>query len=188
MKIKCKCVSKEQMMKAIETGSVPFDAHLKECRSCSEMFEFLSSIDILQRRPLETASEGLISRFSLIPVLVGSYQPGQTVTGAVKFDSWSQLPALAARDGAKGMERRMQLKAGQITLELVAEHRPEGWEFTARVYDKRKVNSDFVMKIGRKKISAGLQSCFFWSSEKPPRRIQLLSPKVLIDFGPLSWK
>jgi hypothetical protein len=188
MKIKCKCVSKEKMMKAIKTGSVPFEAHLKECRSCNEMFEFLSSIDILKRQPLEPVSEGLISRFSLIPVLVGSHKPARSVTGAVKFDSWSQLPALAARDGAKGMERRMRLKAGRITLELVAEHRPEGWEFTARVYDKRKVDSNFVLKIGRQKIPAGLQSCFFWSSEKPPRRIQLLSPKVFIDFGPLNWK
>ena len=188
MKLKYKCISKEEMMKAIETDSVPFEAHLAECKSCSEMFEFLSSVDIARRRPLEKTSEELISRFSLIPLLVGSHKPSRTVSGNVGFDSWSQLPAFAARDGARGMERRMRLKAGQITLELVAEHRPEGWEFTARVYDRRKVASNYVLKIGRRKIPAGLQSCFFWSSETPPRNIQLLSPKVLIDFGPLNWK
>ncbi len=188
MKFKYKCVSKEEMMKAIETGSVPFEAHLSECENCSEMFEFLSSIGIAKRLPLEKASEELISRFSLIPLLAGSQKPSKSISGDVSFDSWSQLPAFAARDGAKGMERRMRLKAGQITLELVAEHRPEGWEFTARVYDKRKVTSNYVLKIGRRKIPAGLQSCFFWSSDTPPRKIQLLSPKVLIDFGPLNWK
>jgi hypothetical protein len=188
MKTKRKCISREEMLRAIKTGSVPFDAHLKECPSCSEMFEFLSSIGIANRLPLEQASEDLVSRFSLIPLLVGTQKPARSISGSLRFDSWQHLPAFAARDGAKGMERRMRLKAGRITLELVAEHRPEGWEFTARVYDKREITSGFVLKTGRRKIPAGLQNCFFWSSEKPPRRIQLLSPKVLIDFGPLSWK
>ena len=188
MQFKYKCISKDEMMKAIETGKVPFGAHLEECRDCREMFEFLASVDISNRSQLDTPSEELISRLSLIPLLSGTHKPAQTVSGRVGFDSWSQLPALAARDGAKGMERRMRLKAGRITLELVAEHRPEGWEFTARVYDGRQVTSDYVLKVGRKRIPAGLQSCFFWSSERPPKRIQLLSPKVLIDFGQLNWK
>jgi hypothetical protein len=31
------------------------------------------------------------------------------------------------------------------------------------------------------------QHCFFWTAKRPPRRIQLLSPSVKIDFGSISW-
>ncbi len=183
-----RCIRREVLMEALESGSVPFKAHLKECNQCRELFDFLSKIGFPKRRPLEKPSEELITRFALIPLSVNSRKPGETVVGTVVFDSWSHLPAIHARDNAKGMERRMRLKAGQIVLELVAEHQADRWELTARVYDNRKVAAGFILKAGRRIIQAGTERCFFWSSRTPPRRIRLLSPQVLIDFGPLNWK
>ena len=83
MKTKNKCVSREVMIKALKTGIVPFNDHLRKCHDCRELFDFLSSIGIPTRRPLEKPSGELISRYSLIPLLSGSYKPNGTIVGAV---------------------------------------------------------------------------------------------------------
>jgi hypothetical protein len=57
----------------------------------------------------------------------------------------------------------------------------------ARVYEHHKASRDFILQVGSRKLCAGRRDCFFWSSRRPPRRLRLLSPALLIDLGSLQW-
>ena len=188
-----------EMLAAIKLGTVPFADHLKSCESCRQLFEILSQFgewevgkdtgdpgreagDIRFEAPLDS-----VYRHRAIARLIQSRRPERTIDGKVAFDSWADLPAVEVREAALEGERRLRLTADRYTLELIGDRRLDRWEFVARVYDRKKVSSEFILQIGRKKLHPCSQACFFWDAKRPPRRIQLLSPSLKIDFGEVRW-
>ncbi len=119
--------------------------------------------------------------------LVESRNPERSVPGAVVFDSWQDLPVTQTRYVAPGLERRLRLRSDRYLLELVGDRQLREWDFVARVYDREKVTRQFILQVGRRKLYPEVQDCFYWSSARPPRRIQLLSPSLRIDFGNIKW-
>jgi len=176
-----------EMLRAIRTGRIPFARHLAECEDCQNLFAMLSRVHTGVEEIDESPGEHAVYRHRAIALLVQSRHPRSSVDGDVVFDSWAHLPPTQVRAATLEGERRLRLKAGRFTLEFIADRQLDGWEFVARVYDQTRATSEFVLQVGQKKLYPCAQQCFFWSAKHPPRRIQLLSPELRIDFGRLRW-
>jgi len=179
--------SRQQMIMAAKTDTVPFAAHLNRCRVCHELFEYLSLANDPGDLVDWEAAEELIDKCARIPLLVESRTSARHFAGSVDYDSWSQLPAAQLRDAAQGLERRLSMSAAGVTLEVVAERRPRGWDFVARAYRQGNVvSSEFVLHVGREELLSGSVGCFTWSSLRPPMKLQLCSPDERIEFKGLK--
>lgn len=134
----------------------------------------------------ETPTPDALDRLSAIPLLSHKAEDIPETTGSVLFDSWAGM-APAMRDITPGHLRRVQLKAGKVTLEIVAERQKDEWEFVARVYQGDAVKHDYVIKVGRKKFLAKSGGFFHWTSKSVPRVVELLSYKRKLLFEELAW-
>jgi len=139
-------------------------------------------------RSIEAPSEKALKRYALIPLCHRLTGGGETLYGKVAYDSWAHGAPVALRDTTDGFIRRLQLKAGKISLEIVAERRHNSWEFVARVYTGEKVLHDFVLKVGRDKLLPSSGGFYQWSSSKVPATVKLLSYEQDIVFDKLSWR
>jgi len=178
---------REEMVQAIRSGTVPFRSHLKQCQACTQVFELLSKTVTKSAAEPANPSMQSIYRHMAVPRMIESRHPARSMDGAIVFDSWSQLPVVQTRDSGYGVERRLRFKADRFTLEFVAEHQQGRWQFVARVYDGDTVTPDFILQAGRRKLVPEGHRCFFWSSTRPPKKIQLLSPSLKIVLDGLSW-
>jgi len=178
---------RDEMLRALRTGEVPFRQHLAVCSSCRLVYDFL-----LINRHVETLDSVVppseaCHRHSTLPLVASNWLPCRTETGKSVRDSWTGLLATVTRDSAVGLERSLRFASGSISLELVADRTPEGWRFAARCYRGPIPSGEFILKIGNKRIPPGLHSCYSWSSLKPPRTIQLLSPSLRLIFETGLW-
>jgi len=176
------------MLKAMETGKGHLLAHLKHCQECRELYELLSAFHVARSvDPVLPSDEAMVKQEG-IALIAASRVPARTVRGQVVFDSWNDLPAMVVRDAAIGVERRLRFRAGRIVLEFVAERQPEGWEFTAKVYENGRAASNYVLRVGGRKLLPSVRQCYNWLAPRPPREIQLLSPSLRVDLGKLGWR
>ena len=134
----------------------------------------------------EVPSSDALDRCGAIPLLNQTADDIPESSGSVMFDSWAGS-APAMRDIVPGHLRRVQLKAGKVTLEIVAERQKDEWEFVARAYQGDSVRHDFVIKVGRKKLLAKSGGFFHWTSKSVPRVVELLSYKRNLTFEKLVW-
>ncbi|UCC43514.1 MAG: hypothetical protein JSU65_10265 [Candidatus Zixiibacteriota bacterium] len=127
-------------------------------------------------------------RYGAIPLMFEKQPRREIAVGRITYDSWRQGPAPALRNVMDGHLRRLTLKAGSVKLEIVAQKVRNDWEFVARVYSRKGVRHDMVLRVGRRKILAGSGGYFLWSSKLVPRNLQLLSYEHDIVFEQLSWQ
>lgn len=179
---------RKAMIKAIKEGRVPFKAHLKQCSPCREMFEALEQFPLASREPLVQPSPDALDRYSAIPLVDRRPVAARRIEGRVSFDSWADCPAAQLRDMTVGMIRRICLKAGKLSLEIVAERRQDCWEFVGRVYDRKNVSSEYVLRVGARKLLPRSQGFYHWSSKGTPRTFKLLSQDLQVEFERLSWR
>jgi len=137
---------------------------------------------------LMQAPEAAMRRAESIPLMFDASRAATEQTGGVVYDSWQQGPAIALRDVTDGHVRRLRLKAGAITLEVLAERQRRGWDFVARVYRGRKVAHDFVLTIGSRKVMPRSGGYYQWTSVREPRRLGLLSYDATISFDEVGWR
>ncbi len=175
------------LIEALETGEIPFRAHLVRCAECRELFDLLTQYGPDDRLKDLAPSPQSIARAQAVPKLVESRRPSRAITGRMTFDSWADVSAVQLRSTVGVLERRVRLEAGKYTLELVADRTLEEWEFVARIYNKEKVTSEFILQVGRRKLVPQSQRCYYWSAKNPPRTLRLLSSDLKIDFGKLTW-
>jgi hypothetical protein len=134
----------------------------------------------------ETLSDDALARFGAVPLTSQTLDDLPSELGTLSYDSWAgHAPAM--RNITTGHLRRVQLKAGKLTLEIVAERQKSGWEFVARAYQGEKVRHDLVMKIGRQKFLPKADGFFHWRSGAVPRVLELLSYKRNFLFEELAW-
>ena len=176
-----------ELLKAAQTGKIPFASHLKKCGECREVFELFVQYVPDERLKDLAPSPQSIARAKAVPKLITSRRPSRAVAGRLTFDSWADVPAVQLRSTVGTLERRVRLEAGKYTLELVAERVQKEWEFVARIYSGAKVTSEFILKAGRRKLVPQSQRCYFWSAKNPPRTLQLLSQDLKIEFDKLTW-
>ena len=138
--------------------------------------------------PLIPPSSDALSRYEAIPLLFGSAANAKRQHGRVVFDSWAQGPAIALRDVTEGHVRRLRLKAGKLSLEILAEKHREQWEFVARVYRGQQVAHDCVLKVGGRSLPAAWGGYFHWSSKHVPAKVDVLSYDREFIFGKLVWR
>jgi hypothetical protein len=156
---------------------------------CRDLYELLHDAAIQALIESEHPTDTLISRCARIPLLEESRHPAQSRRGFLVSDSWAGMPAVAIRDAATGLERRLRLSCEDLILDVVAERRPKGWDFFARVYERGQVVSrSYVLQVGRRKLVAGSRDIYAWDSPHPPRKIRLLSGEVEVDFDDIPWK
>jgi hypothetical protein len=179
---------RKAMIAAIKTGRIAFEAHLKTCRQCREVFEVLSRFPVAGRDRIAQPTPGALDRYAAVPLIDHRSIQSRRVTGRVSFDSWANRPAAQIRDVTVGLIRRICLKAGKLSLEIVAERRQDNWEFVARVYDKKAVSSEYVLRVGAKNLLPRSQGFYHWSSKGTPRTLRLLSQDLQVDFERLSWR
>lgn len=175
------------MLKAIKEGRIPFAAHLDACRECRELFAFLEAGAVPGAEPLEHPDESALERFAAVAFAADLPQPSRRRVGTMVFDSWQQAGAVAVRDVGIGDVRRLVLQAGTISLELVADRLADGWEFVARVYNKKQVSSAWLLRAGRKKLLPGVQGFYRWRSKRGPRALRLVTGEQEILFDHISW-
>lgn len=175
------------LVRAAQTGKVPFRSHLKQCADCRELFELFVQYGPDERLKDLAPPPAAVARARAIPKLVASRRPSRAIAGKVAFDSWAEVPAVQLRSEVGNLERRVRLEAGRFTLEIVAERVQSQWEFVARIYDREEVTSEFILKAGRRKLVPQSQHCYYWSAKRPPKTLQLLSSELKIDFGKLTW-
>jgi len=176
------------MLKAMERGEGHLLTHLRYCQECRELYELLSAFRFVRSvDPVLPSDEAMVKQEG-IALIAASRVPARAVRGQLVFDSWHDLPAMVVRDAAIGVERRLRFRAGRIVLEFVAERQPEGWEFTAKVYENDRPVSDYVLKVGGRKLLPSVRHCYNWLAPGPPRKIQLLSPSLRVDLGKLGWR
>jgi hypothetical protein len=178
-----------EIMKAAQSGSATLKDHLEECPDCRKLYEIFRAQSRSTRNGMERPSDNAIASLYAIPLKENVRKAVKKLKGCITYDSWTQLPALQLRDAGRGMERRLRLKADDITLELSAERQPTGWDLTARAYRRDDVvTSDYILTADGRQVTASVQECYYWSSKIPPRRIWLRSSELAIDFGHLRWK
>ena len=172
---------------AARTGRIPFADHLERCKPCRSLYEALKWLGNDAGR-VEWAPPGdLVQRHKAIPLLVASRRPARAVRAPRVYDTWTQLPALAVRQAAFGVERRVRFAVAQFEIEFVANRQLEGWELAVRVYENGGVTRRFVLQTGRRKLLLGRGDCFVWTSRRAPRKLGLLSPDLRIDLEDLPW-
>ncbi|MFH1685903.1 MAG: hypothetical protein ABIE70_00085 [bacterium] len=179
--------SRSALIKAARDGSTLFASHLQGCQSCRLLFEMSRQLDAANQEPLQQSSAVLAARIRAIPLLQATRRILDRVTGRATADSWSQLPAMALRDGSAGLERRLVLQADDVRLELVAERTVDDWEFVARIYEHNKVADQYVLKAGSRTVVPREEGFYHWSATRPPKTIRLLGQKLQLDFEKLSW-
>jgi len=176
-------------MKAAQSGSAVFAAHFAECPDCRELYNIYRAQARSTEHGLERPSDDAVASLYAIPLMERVRKVVRKLKGYITYDSWSPLPDLQLRDTGRGAERRLRLEADDITLELSAERQTNGWDLTARAYcGDQVVTSDYILTSDGLRITASVHQCFFWSSQKPPRRLGLRSTDTSIDFGHLRWK
>lgn len=180
---------REKLIRDAETGAGTFKSHLKTCGDCRDLYEFHRARMRVAPDGLLAPSDETMARHLAIPLLEAIRHTTGRRKGAVVYDSWSQLPALALRDAGKGAERRLRMQAGEVILEFSAERQGDSWDFTARAYEEDQVvSSTYVLKVDGRDVIASGQDCFYWSSQQPPQRVKLISAEAAIDFGSVRWK
>jgi hypothetical protein len=131
-------------------------------------------------------SKAAISRWETLPLLFGA-ESGKSEAGHIVGDSWYAAPALALRDIDDGHIRWLKLKAGKVTLEIVAERMTDHWEFVARVNSKGKVENNYVLKVGHVRLLPYSEGFYHWSSKWVPRSVKLLSFNRQLNFERILW-
>lgn len=179
--------SRRQMLEAIAADKVPFRSHLQRCQDCSILFQLLSEFELAGAEPMVPSDQTAVAQLVSIAKRQKSTTGLRMALGRLTADSWNNIPALQLRNVASGVERRLRFQAGRIALEIVAERNREGWEFTARAYNRNRVTTAFVIKAGHRKFIADSSGFYYWSSERPPSTIQLLSDTQTVDFKDISW-
>ncbi len=178
---------REDLIMAARTGQVPFAEHLQSCNSCRSLFDVLKWLGAESGQLESKLPSELLRRHKAIPLLVGSRRPARSVTASRVFDTWISRPALAVRQAAFGVERRVRFAVAPFEIEFVANRQLEGWDLAIRVYENGAITSRFVLQAGRRKLPVGCGECFVWSSLRPPRKLELLSPDLRISLEKLPW-
>jgi hypothetical protein len=185
---KSKHPSRSELFKALTNGRATFKGHLSRCPACRDELQLLKLVFPEGVQPdLETPAESHLAKLDAIPILAADRSRRRVVPGELAYDSWSGLSPVQIRDAARGFERRLRLKAGQAELEIVAERELAVWKFSAQVYIDGKVSGGFALKVGRTLLTPEFGRCFFWSSERPPRTVHLLSTTEDIVFRSIAW-
>ena len=179
--------TREELLQALTAGTNPFENHLKKCKACRAEWEMLKLAYPEGVVPqTEAPSEAHLAALEAIAVLKSDRRRA-AVTGELAYDSWSGLSSMQVRDAARGFERRLRLRAGRIELEIVAERELTGWKFSARAYIDKVPSGGFALKVGRKTLTPEFRNCFYWSSERPPKTMRLLSASEEIVFRAIPW-
>lgn len=156
-------------------------AGIKKCRQPKTLVRKLRSITLNNRPP------DAVDRFAAIPLLFEPLSETAEEIGHVEYDSWSGRKAISLRDVGAGHIRRLKLRAGKITLEIVAEFDHGRWEFVARVNGNDRILHEFVLRAGARRILAVSGGYYCWQSKSVPRRLSLHSQRKSIEFEGLSW-
>ncbi len=175
-------MKKKKFLEDREADSIEITADLN---SIEELLKDQAMLGLTQE--VFEPSDESVARLSAIPLLFDEPPAASTRAGEVVYDSWSHGPAVALRDITDGHIRRIQLQAGRISVEIVAEKSKGKWEFVARVYRGKKVVHDFVISVGRKKLLSESGGFFRWSSKAVPRRIGLVSTGESLTFKEIAW-
>lgn len=188
MKIKRNHPDRTEMLKAIKSSTVPFEKHFDECASCRDLFQLLTEFTVpVDSNTIVEPSPNAVIRAGMIPALAKASRPRIVRTGHIEHDSWSGMSAMQARDSVSGMERQLQLVAGSVRVGLIAERTHSGWSFIARIYNKDSVSSEYVIKVGRQKITSGQSNVYRWQMVRPPRKLVLVSTTGSIAFEDVVW-
>ena len=178
---------RDEILRAVGTGEVPFRQHLAGCGLCRDVHDFLFLSRYLKPLDVSAPSPDSCHRHSALPLVVSNWLPYRTKIGKATQDSWTGLPMTVTRDSAMGLERSLRFESGAISLELVADRTPDGWRFAARCYRGSVAAGEFILKVGKRRLSPGLHNCYSWFSQKPPRTVQLLSPSMRLVFEVGVW-
>ena len=187
MKTRSSHPERKAMLKALRTGVVPFRAHLDECEACRSLFALLSDFPVAGMPPLANVSADSVAAAEAVPLAHSNLPARRVVSGRMTFDSWSDRPALEIRNAGAGLTRRLCLKAGRLSLEIVAERTLEGWDFVARVYSAKKAVSGYSLRIGTRNVLPRSQGFYHWSSKAAPRTLELIGTADRFRFEGLSW-
>ncbi len=179
---------RKALIGAVASGCNHFAAHLENCVECRELFEALARFPVAGRERIAQPTPGALDRFAAVPLIDRKPNSLRRITGQVVFDSWANRPSAQLRDVTVGLIRRVCLTAGKLSLEIVAERRQDSWEFVARVYDNKTVSSEYVLRVGAKKLLPRSQGFYHWSSKGTPRTLRLLSQELQVEFERLSWR
>jgi hypothetical protein len=128
-----------------------------------------------------------VARLKSIPLIDEVTQKSHPRNGRVVFDSWDMAPAIALRDIADGHVRHLELKAGSVSLEIVAERAQDHWEFVGRIYRCGEIQHSFIMKVGRFSLMPQTDGFYHWSSSSVPRVIRVVSYNNNLHFGGIKW-
>ena len=128
-----------------------------------------------------------LARLGAIPLLFDEPLNVATGFGTIVYDSWAEGPAVALRAIKDGHTRRIKLKSGKVSCEIVAERSKGQWEFVARVYRGKSVAHNFVITVGKKKLLSETGGYFRWSSKRVPRKLELTSNEERFKFEEISW-
>ena len=175
------------MLKALSEGAGSLDKHLKECEACRLQTELLAAFPEARETAMERPSPDAVNRYTLVPLLFHDQAPSQQFIGDLTYDSWASQPRAALRSTGPGLIRRLCLKAGDISLEIVAERQQAEWTFTARVYAAKDVSSKWVLQVSGKRMLPGSLGFYHWNSKRTPQRIELKSIDEQIEFADLVW-
>jgi hypothetical protein len=128
-----------------------------------------------------------LERLEAIPLLFETGR-ARALPGKIVYDSWAHGPAVALRDVTDGHVRRVVLRAGKVSLEIVAERRQRDWQFVARVYSGGQVRHGFVLKVGARKLLPGSGGFYQWTSRAVPHSLSLFSYRKNLVFERVSWR
>jgi hypothetical protein len=178
---------RDELLRAVKTGDVPFRRHLAVCDSCRSIYNFLLLRREVESQALPAPSIETFRRDGTLPLVAANWTPRRTEVGHLERDSWTGLPLTVTRDSAMGLERSLRFSAGTINLELVSDRTADSWRLAARCYCCEIASREFILKVGTKRLRPGLHDCYSWTSLKPPRTIQLLSPSLRLIFDTGIW-
>lgn len=174
-------------MKAARNGTSEFADHLKDCEDCRTELAVTRFLGTGLPTEYDIPSPDTIERFAATALITDTTTGRTSRAGRMAFDSWKERAVANVRDLPAGLVRRICLRAGSITFEIVAERQRGEWEFVGRVYEGDEPRAGFVLNAGRKKLLPKAGGFFYWSSKTAPRRLTLVSGTTNLEFDSLAW-
>ena len=179
---------REELITAIRQGRLSSD-QIGELPEDERSFAILlRDFDFAGEDHLFDAPETVIRKAeSLLDTRVASGRP-KSLLAKLVFDSWAMPLPAGVRGSATADDRRMRFDLEPFVFDLRVEKQGRTYHCIAEIAGPEDTADRFTVTVDNRKIKAGDEGLFEWSSSKPPRRMAVaIDNEPPVELPELSW-
>jgi hypothetical protein len=146
----------------------------------------LRAFNASNRLPLANAPRAWIERAMKLGQKETVSKRTVQILAELVFDSWTVPHPVGVRGEAVTDNRRLRFECPEIIFDLHAEHGDSEWAFVAQAIGSGAEVTK--IRIGRRTIVPDGAGIYQWSSNRPPKKLSLVTEQKVIDLPELIWK